>query len=88
MKAILKVHKDNQYSKYNGLTFEITNVTHNGVDLDINNVDTFFTFKEILIVNIQNELVKECKKHAIGEQNHTSKLERYIQENEITVYYF
>ena len=58
MKAILNVSKFNQYSKYNGLTFDVVELLRSMVALNIEGRTTDFTFKEVIIVDIKNELSK------------------------------
>lgn len=78
MKAIVtNVHKESPYRKHIGLTYTISFLSHNGVDLNINSVDTFFTFKEINIVDIQNEILKIS--------NPLSMLDVYLETNNITI---
>jgi hypothetical protein len=61
MKAIINIHKKNQYAKYNGLTFEVkymgcTYVGLKGLDTQYPENQCDFSFNEVIIVDIQEEL--------------------------------
>jgi hypothetical protein len=58
MKAIINVNKNNQYSKYNGLTFDVKEILNSIVSLDVNGITTDFSFNEVMIVDFQEELQK------------------------------
>ena len=59
MKAIVNVRKRSFYSKYNGLTFEVSQFLSNIVALDIHGQTTAdFRFNEVLIVDVDKELSK------------------------------
>ena len=55
MKAILNVSKFNQYSKYNGYSFEVRELLSSLVSLDVNGVKTDFSHKEVIIIDLQSE---------------------------------
>jgi len=65
MKAIINIsNKHSQYSKFNGLTFEVIQLTKDSVGLvGVNplypNGQTDFHFSEILIVDIKKELEED-----------------------------
>ena len=61
MRAVINVPKKNQYSRLNGLTFEVGDIMPNGlglvgvnVEFPKNQVD--FSFKELIIVDLVDEL--------------------------------
>lgn len=56
MKAIVNVKKSNQYSKFNFKTFEVVEVLSNLIALNLNGVTTDFSHKEVIIVDIENEM--------------------------------
>jgi hypothetical protein len=62
MRAIVKVNKESHYAKYNGLTFYVKEVLNQQVALLIPSIElerdvvTDFGFKEVIIVDINNEL--------------------------------
>lgn len=62
MKAIINIpNKKNQYSKFNGLTFEVKDLMNGqvgliGVNKDFPNNQTDFSFEEVIIVDIQKEV--------------------------------
>lgn len=58
MKAIINVSKGSAYSQYNGLTFEVKEVLSKSVAVDINGVTTDFSFSEVMIVDIYQEVNK------------------------------
>lgn len=61
MKVIININKKNQYSKYNGLTFEVkyfgcTYVGVKGLDKQYPENQCDFSFNEVILVNLQEEL--------------------------------
>ncbi|MDY3538168.1 hypothetical protein PG275_09165 [Riemerella anatipestifer] len=63
MKAIIKVNTESFYSKYNFLTFEVFEiggswVSFKGLHPSFPQNEVDFTFDEIFIVDIENELKK------------------------------
>jgi len=58
MNAIVNVKKASSYSKYNGLTFPVIDVLDRIICMDIDNQSVIFSHKEVIIVDIQNELQK------------------------------
>lgn len=63
MKVILNVNSKNQYSKFNGLTFEVKDVMSFGVGVlgisKHNQVD--FSWSEVMVVNLTEEIVELYK---------------------------
>jgi hypothetical protein len=89
MKTIVNVKITSVMSIYNGLTFEVINVTDKTVCLNINNVETDFTHKEVFIVDIKKEIDQISKKveiHQLPKDNllHTN-LIKYAIHNNITL---
>jgi CYTH domain-containing protein len=68
MKAIVNVNKNSHYVKFNGLTFEVKELLSKQVALLIPNVEfgkditTDFGFKEVIIVDIVDEIAAIKKK--------------------------
>lgn len=59
MKAIVKVHKLSSYAKYNYLTFDVKEVvSRNLIALNVNESTVDFSFKEVIIVDLQKEALK------------------------------
>jgi hypothetical protein len=62
MKAIINIkNKKNQYSKFNGLTFEVKESLSYGfgllgVNSEFPNAQTDFNFNEVIIVDVKQEL--------------------------------
>jgi len=56
MKAIINVNKANQYSKFNGLTFEMVELNKSFVAVNLNGTTTDFALKEVIIVDFQKEI--------------------------------
>lgn len=62
MKAIINIqNKNNQYSKYNNLTFEVKDLMNGkvglvGVNPEFPNNQVDFSFEEIIIVDIEKEM--------------------------------
>jgi hypothetical protein len=56
MKAIINVPKGSSYANRNGLTFDVFEILSKVVVLDIEGITTDFSFKEVLIVDIQEEV--------------------------------
>lgn len=79
MKAIINVHKNSIQAKNNGLTFEVKEVLSSIVALDINGITTDFSFKEVFIVDLINELQKARENRDWGSDNRTfANLQSYI----------
>lgn len=61
MKAILNISRFSQYSKFNGLTFRVGDLNNTslglvGLDKTFPNNQTDFSFNEVIIVSLQDEL--------------------------------
>jgi hypothetical protein len=56
MKAIVSVNKGSAFAHLNGHTFSVKSHYTTGFDLDINGVTTAFSFKEVIIVDLQKEM--------------------------------
>ena len=75
MKAILNVNEFSCYARFNGLTFEVTEVLNRQVALLIPNLElgkcltTDFSFSEVIIVDIANELQKAYDNYNWGSDN-------------------
>lgn len=83
MKAIVNVPKANQYSRFNGLTFEVKDVTNItmgllGLDKNYPNNQTDFSFNEIIVV----DLVKEISDN-VPNKDLFMKLTKYAEVNKI-----
>ena len=55
MRAIVKVNKNSAFSHLNGLTFDVKEVLSNIISLDVDGITVDFSFKEVMIVDIQQE---------------------------------
>jgi hypothetical protein len=89
MLAIINVKITSNMSIHNGLTFEVINITDKTVSLNINNVKTDFTHKEVFIVDILKEIAEISNKveryqHPKDNLLHTN-LIKYAIHNNITL---
>lgn len=86
MKAIINIkNKHSQYHKFNGLTFEVVDLLSTSVGLiglTPNNPfnQTDFSFDEIIIVDIKNEIIKGFVEH---NDEVVNKLRAYLRLNNI-----
>jgi hypothetical protein len=83
MKAIINVNKKSAYRDFNGRTFDVVNIHFKTVSLDITGTITDFTHKEVLIVDIDDELQKEYDSYNWGSKNMFRALELYAFNNGI-----
>lgn len=88
MKAIINVNKNSSYAMYNGFTFDIKEVFSNTLDLNVYGTTTNFSFTEILIVDINEEIEKlqnDCKyPGSIDARKLLNKLSYYKEINHLT----
>lgn len=68
MKVIINVNKNSPHAKLNGLTFDVYDVYWDKIEILINGVITMFAFKQIIIVNIQNELQMSYDNYKNGDK--------------------
>ncbi len=91
MKAIIKVNKNSSYANLNGLTFDVNMIVGRKLlNISTDGLTTAdFSIKEVMIVDIQNEL-----QHAFDNNNFhggfrnsdtLAFLQNYISENNIQV---
>lgn len=88
MKAIVNVKKSSYQAINNGLTFEVKELLDNIVAIDIPSKNGFtttdFTFKEVLIVDIETELDIAFRNLYHGlEVSQYERLCKYVKQNNI-----
>jgi hypothetical protein len=86
MKAIVNVNKKSDYAKYNGLTFEVVQIMDKLICLNINEVDTDFSFTEVLLIDLEKYYLEEIEyMKESGISGGYEKLKNYIQKNNIKI---
>lgn len=80
MEAIILVHKTSAYSHLNGQTFTAVSINSSGLVLDVNGIDTFFTFKEVLIVDLQAVVRRSSKQFYKNGDMTYFRLKSYIEK--------
>lgn len=88
MKAIINVSNGSTYALYNGLTFEVKEVLSRFVAVDINGVTTDFSFSEVMIVDIYQEVhnLQRIEESRFSTQEYSDRLKNlklYIASREI-----
>ena len=83
MKAIINVNKKSAYADFNGRTYEVVEVLEKRISLNILGTTTDFTPKEVIIVDIDENLQKEYDSYNWGSKNCFKALEFYAFQNGI-----
>lgn len=83
LRAIVKVKPNNQYFKYNGLTYPVIDYSENIITLSIDKIEVEFNFDEIIIIDLQTlyELYFNVDDELIDMLNN------YRDKNKIQFYY-
>lgn len=81
MQAIVNVSKFNQYSKFNGHTFDVVEILSTVICLNINGTRMDFSHTEVILVNLQ-EIIRDC----VIDVTRSSKPEEYILRTNIERY--
>lgn len=83
LRAIVNVKPNNQYFKYNGLTYHVIDYSENIITLSIDKIEVEFNFDEIIIIDLQTlyELYFNVDDELIDMLNN------YIDKNKIQFYY-
>ena len=84
MKAIVNVSKSSAYAEYNGHTFEVSELLSMGFSLNINGVNTDFSFKEVLIVDVFREKKLITEKHMGIFSKEYAVIKKYLEVNQIS----
>lgn len=74
MIAIVNVHPESAYSKHNGRSFYVTEIFNSAVCLIVNNVQVDFSFKEITIPHVDQEIATA---KGLGDKYTLKRLEYY-----------
>ena len=100
MKAIVNVNKESQYAKLNGRTFPVKELLNSTICLNINGVSTDFSFKEVFIVDIEDEFLwvysasqwaeknaalQDTSSFTTASKKTLERLKKFIEANGITI---